>query len=181
MPSASRPATVFVALVLLGVASVPVAGGVVIPSPGAAASSVTDATIATESPAPASPENGTAVTPLPPPPNGTMNGSANVTITALGGDAYRIDVGDGDPGMVVFVNLSLFGNLPGPGALRFASYGSMDRVRVVQVDLALVFDGVGDAGSFFANPFSRFSAGAEWSLHLPFLAEVESGPTGASA
>ncbi|PSP82349.1 hypothetical protein BRC83_09480 [Halobacteriales archaeon QS_1_68_17] len=100
-----------------------------------------------------------------------MNGSSNVTSEQVGDHTYLIEVGDKETQLGVLLNLSFFMNLPGPGTLRFASYGLLDDQRIVAVSIALDFEGTGDLPSFFGDPLSRFQVKNEFSLQLPLLNE----------
>jgi hypothetical protein len=100
-----------------------------------------------------------------------LNGSSNVTSEQVGDHTYLIEVGDKETQLGVLLNLSFFMNLPGPGTLRFASYGLLDDQRIVAVSIMLDFEGTGDLPSFFGDPLSRFQVQNEFSLQLPLLNE----------
>lgn len=99
-------------------------------------------------------------------------------LTRTGESTFRIEVGDGDASMVIIVETTALANAPGPGRLRFASMGLLGRERVVTVDLALRFIGLGDPLAFLANPTSRFRLQVSSTLSLPFTPGSEAGPGG---
>lgn len=111
--------------------------------------------------------------------------TANPTSTApaprlnrTGESTVRIGVGGGDARMVILVETTALANAPGPGRLRFASIGLLDQERVVTVDLALRFVGVGDPLTFLSDPSSRFHLQVSSTLSLPFMPGSGAGPGG---
>lgn len=92
------------------------------------------------------------------------------TDTPVAGDGgYRFDVGADSPRITFWVHLDLFTNLGSAGDLGFSAVGTAVDTRVIVIDVQLQFDGVGPLADFLSNPFSRFSAVAEWELNLPYL------------
>lgn len=86
------------------------------------------------------------------------------------GDGRDLDVGTEGPTMDISVYTSLFTNFTGKGALGLSVTGNTGDVQVVSLRTGLVFAGVGNVSSFFADPFSRFAIAFDYTLSLPMLA-----------
>ncbi|WP_435063257.1 DUF7332 family protein [Halobaculum sp. EA56] len=85
------------------------------------------------------------------------------------GDGEDLTVGTEGPTIDVSVYTSLFTNLGGKGAFGFSAVGSTGEAEVVDLETGVVFAGVGDAGDFLADPFSRFALVFDYTLSLPML------------
>ncbi|SEW05169.1 hypothetical protein SAMN04487945_1150 [Halobacterium jilantaiense] len=82
---------------------------------------------------------------------------------------HRFDIGGDSPHITFWLHLDLLTNLGAAGDLGFSAVGTAMDTRVIVIDIQVNFRGVGPLENFLSNPFSRFSATAEWELNLPFL------------
>lgn len=92
----------------------------------------------------------------------------NVTVERVANHTYQLGVGTEGPRMLLRFNLSLFGNFPDEGVLRFTGLGLIDGEFVIEIDLSLLFDGIDTLGQFIANPFDHFTVDGRTVLDLPF-------------
>lgn len=85
---------------------------------------------------------------------------------------HELGVGTEGPGIAMTVHTSLFSNLGGEGALGLEARGTALNASIISLRTGVVFDGVGDAGAFLSNPFSRFAVVFDYSLDLPMFSSL---------
>lgn len=112
-------------------------------------------------------ENATA-TAAPTSTGGETTIANNLTVERVANDTYQLGIGTEGPRMLLRFNLSLFGNFPDAGVLRFTGLGLIDGEFVIEIDLSLLFDGIDTLGQFIANPFDHFTVDGRTVLDLPF-------------
>ena len=86
-----------------------------------------------------------------------------------------LDIGTEGPGIAVTVHTSLFTNLGGRGALGLEAVGTTGETDVVTLRAGVLFEGVGKAGAFLSDPFSRFSVLFHYEFRLPMFAPFGHG------
>ncbi|MUV56883.1 hypothetical protein [Halogeometricum sp. CBA1124] len=86
------------------------------------------------------------------------------------GGGHELDIGTEGPGIAVTVHTSLFTNLTDAGALGMEARGTALNATIIELRTGVVFDGVGPAEEFLANPFSRFAILFDYSFELPMFA-----------
>ncbi|MFC6826250.1 DUF7332 family protein [Halopelagius fulvigenes] len=85
---------------------------------------------------------------------------------------HELSVGTEGPGIGMTVHTSLFSNLGGEGALGLEARGTALNATIVSLRTGVVFNGVGDAGAFLSNPFSRFAIVYDYSFDLPMFSSL---------
>lgn len=85
---------------------------------------------------------------------------------------HKLGVGTEGPGIAMTVHTSLFSNLGGEGALGLEARGTALNASIISLRTGVVFDGVGDAGAFLSNPFSRFAVVFDYSFDLPMFSSL---------
>jgi hypothetical protein len=93
------------------------------------------------------------------------------------GGGHELDIGTEGPAIAVTVHTSLFTNLTDVGALGVEARGTALNATIIELRTGVVFDGVGPAEEFLADPFSRFAVLFDYSFELPMFAGMvdESG------
>lgn len=85
---------------------------------------------------------------------------------------HELGVGTEGPHIAMTVHTSLFSNLGGEGALGIEARGTALNETILSLQTGVVFDGVGDAGSFLSNPVDAFAVVFDYSFELPMFASL---------
>ncbi|QLG63386.1 DUF7332 family protein [Halorarum salinum] len=91
------------------------------------------------------------------------------------GSGEDLRIGSEGPAIDASLYASLFTNLPGEGAFGVSLVGTTGDHRIVTLRTGVVFAGVGDAGEFLSDPFSRFGLAFDYRFELPLLSAATDG------
>ncbi|MFC7098330.1 DUF7332 family protein [Halobaculum marinum] len=106
----------------------------------------------------------------------TVAGVASLPAAAAPGDCFGdgrdLTVGTEGPTIELTIHTSLFTNLTSAGAFGLSAVGTTGDADIVDLQVGVVFVGVGDVSEFLADPFSRFALVFDYTLSLPMFDAV---------